>query len=1151
MVFKKSLCVTLCIMIVMTLFSSLVVAQTPINLALGKPFTTTLDNTQRQDIVTDGKTYSTPYLDVLGTGIPVAVTVYLKEAYDINQIKVWHYWADNRTYYGTKTEVSEDGQNWYVIFDSSVSGTYQETYDGRTYNFPVRKVRYIRDWLNGSTANAFNHWVEIQAFGPENSSATIQNSGWSWEGEAIDGLAGRFSGPVTLSTDKVVGKYSVKVITKDDPYNAAHYGFWSTFKDIDTDFYSKVSFWVKPGPNAKWVVFYISDSLKVNNASYPNYWAEYITSDKNHDGYFKLGEDLESGKWNKITIDLKQTNLGGVQKLANALQIVTNEFSTWYWDEIKTEYSPVTKLNISTIPDTYTQLVNGSVRYKLAAASLSSNSLSWNFNQDGNYEGWTMYNQSGTVSGGVINLSSWGIDPYIISSDALGINAATTRFIKIRMKNSTSSQMAQIYWITNNDGNWTDYKSKVIPINPNSDYTEYVVDIGSNSFWRDTIRQLRIDPGVTSGAYYIDYITLQTQADAAFITTPTVLATSTDPNAFPKGKIEKISINSNYVDAGGTPTQLQSSNKLLAANASKMIVSGNGNKVFYLNSSDGNKLYLFDKSTNVNKKLLDYTDIGEIKTGYWGGVLFFTRYDGVKHTLWYYDTRDNSSKLMANILDPSKFAILNEHWNVLYYNNYNGSDYISVQDIRGGLWNWLQVWGVTSITAREPHWFYSVNQGTNGVIKKLSWNPTAWKETELISSPKLLNINQMLVNKDATLLYIRVGQLLYSLDVKNKVLRQLEAEKAGNLVKVSDDNKVYYTDIYGDFMVYEPNSDTSTRIRPDNAGNSIFAVDNPGTTMFYDASSGIYVSDLRKNIKPDKYLLSFDGKQTWVTFKNGKYEKVSNGYTPTVDDLQNKGMTSDEVNVMDTGDFSQLYQDGQEVYSVDIAVLFQTPSSAISPQLNSITVTMSGEGITGITLQYPKQQVDYNSSKWRSIKKIYPIEIQPKEAEVLYFLSNDGGTTLKAYKNGQWNTYQSTILSQPSENWDVIMQIGMINEEIRNIPSDQLTNLLPANQTSVIYVMKIDDTSTAEYSSKITIDYGENLFDSTLLTLKINYLDGTFKDYPNLTKTQVEDFMEWVNERQYNKGPIFYCLKTVVNGVEVNDFINYYSIKSVSVNDTP
>ncbi|MDT4867499.1 hypothetical protein FQZ97_1024130 [compost metagenome] len=79
-------------------------------------------------------------------------------------VKVWHYYADGRTYYATKTEVSVDGTNWNTIFDSATSGTYPETSAGKTHTFPMQKVRYIRDWLNGSTSNTSSHWVEIQAF---------------------------------------------------------------------------------------------------------------------------------------------------------------------------------------------------------------------------------------------------------------------------------------------------------------------------------------------------------------------------------------------------------------------------------------------------------------------------------------------------------------------------------------------------------------------------------------------------------------------------------------------------------------------------------------------------------------------------------------------------------------------------------------------------------------------------------------------------------------------------------------------------------------------------------------------------------------------------------------------------------------------------
>ncbi|MET0979866.1 MAG: discoidin domain-containing protein [Candidatus Saccharimonadales bacterium] len=112
--------------------------------------------------LTDGITTSNPYFG-MSAGLS-SVTVTMSAAQDISSVKVWHYYADGRKYWATKTEVSENGTNWTTIFDSASDGTYFETSAGKTHTFPQRKVRYIRDWLNGSTSNTGNHWVEIQAY---------------------------------------------------------------------------------------------------------------------------------------------------------------------------------------------------------------------------------------------------------------------------------------------------------------------------------------------------------------------------------------------------------------------------------------------------------------------------------------------------------------------------------------------------------------------------------------------------------------------------------------------------------------------------------------------------------------------------------------------------------------------------------------------------------------------------------------------------------------------------------------------------------------------------------------------------------------------------------------------------------------------------
>ena len=58
--------------------------------------------------------------------------------FDNGTITVWHYYTDNRQYQH-KLEISSDGDNWFVLYDSKKNGMYHETSDGQTY--------YIRDDL--------------------------------------------------------------------------------------------------------------------------------------------------------------------------------------------------------------------------------------------------------------------------------------------------------------------------------------------------------------------------------------------------------------------------------------------------------------------------------------------------------------------------------------------------------------------------------------------------------------------------------------------------------------------------------------------------------------------------------------------------------------------------------------------------------------------------------------------------------------------------------------------------------------------------------------------------------------------------------------------------------------------------------------------
>ena len=82
-------------------------------------------------------------------------TVDLGDLYEISTIKVWHYYPDGRTYYKTKTEVSDDGKNWYSIFDSRIEGEYAETSSGNIINLNHQTQTQTASWINGLWLSEF------------------------------------------------------------------------------------------------------------------------------------------------------------------------------------------------------------------------------------------------------------------------------------------------------------------------------------------------------------------------------------------------------------------------------------------------------------------------------------------------------------------------------------------------------------------------------------------------------------------------------------------------------------------------------------------------------------------------------------------------------------------------------------------------------------------------------------------------------------------------------------------------------------------------------------------------------------------------------------------------------------------------------------
>jgi len=136
----------------------------PENLAFEMPVTMSGGAGQGAAVMlTDGNTETDPYL-----GGPAWVQIDLEEEVQIDTIKLWHYYGDGRTYHENKVALSDKGDflgEEIVIFDTENGDEeYPETAEGKTITFDPVSVQYIRAWVNGSTSNEWNHWIELQAF---------------------------------------------------------------------------------------------------------------------------------------------------------------------------------------------------------------------------------------------------------------------------------------------------------------------------------------------------------------------------------------------------------------------------------------------------------------------------------------------------------------------------------------------------------------------------------------------------------------------------------------------------------------------------------------------------------------------------------------------------------------------------------------------------------------------------------------------------------------------------------------------------------------------------------------------------------------------------------------------------------------------------
>jgi hypothetical protein len=142
----------------------------------------------------------------------------------------------------------------------------------------------------------------------------------------------------------------------------------------------------------------------------------------------------------------------------------------------------------------------------------AQNPKSYEFNSDGNTEGWTAISDLNQHTNGPLN-GQWilvpiGNDPQLLSP-TLMIDTSIVKKIIINMANDhLSDNHFQLFWSIDNEGVFNENESIWIEMENDGEWEEYVLDLSKNINWNGIVRRIRIDPireGNGAG-FGIDYI---------------------------------------------------------------------------------------------------------------------------------------------------------------------------------------------------------------------------------------------------------------------------------------------------------------------------------------------------------------------------------------------------------------------------------------------------------------------------------------------------------------------------------------------------------------------------------------------------------------------------------------------------------------------
>lgn len=619
-------------------------------------------------------------------------------------------------------------------------------------------------------------------------------------------------------------------------------------------------------------------------------------------------------------------------------------------------------------------------------------------------------------------------------------------------------------------------------------------------------------------------------------------------------KISEITVKSEniYLEENNTSqNQDENPNKLVYTSidglGSVYDISSDGGKVFFANASDGNSLYSYDFSTKEYKKISDIA-LSLIFVSPDETMAALKKTDGTYCTLnletqeekpipcgndvhsFYFSPQNELFVLQKEIVTSYVGNVYERYFLYVVHNtlvqmikdeDYKGSgtitpirfdstgNYAFIDVLRryyrktNGIWNEIKQLEYGGILSSDGKTLFGTNivDITTGTVESLP---------EGFSFVGKTNDDLMLLRKNA--------------DAKGKCNYYLYNYITG------ENNKIFE---------YEVNGFTNPKFYSE---QNVFMVVMPDGTV---------IRRYFTTEKPEvKYALSFDGKDNWYTYADGRWKLLSKRNTPTIKEMQSSGMTSEEINNIPTATYDKFYEDGNDVLTVDFAIYMNSQYSNQSPAIKQITVSTRDEaelsGLYGVHIE------KYEKSEYRTVSSIFPIENFASNAEC-YYLLYIGNDWLYTYKDNKLvKTVESAdeLLSNIDTSWITFKQYGMTAKELRSIPENVINNLFVndnyANtEFGVIYVVKTDSDDTNGFTVNFRLKSESSFIaeDDVVIEIIMGSGEKIVVDSNEFSKTDIENLLSWIEAHQNGSGNIFYRIKNS----KKQYFINYYMINSVNV----